>query len=419
MSDTGQELDAHAVNDAARRGFHEAFISLDPKPAPAGRWWRSWVRLLGWPAGLIAFVVAISSSSEWHRGPSVLVPFAAALLALPYALSRTRELVGWRIAVVLALLSPVLFEVTDNETFRWPIVLFLALLLLYIRIVLRRDLEVVVWVWAVMVVLTWLMVDADNRIGLAVMWTAIAVVGQSLHARLETQRRLREQEEVSELERARRTVLEERARIARDLHDVVAHHMSMVVVQAESAPYRMPDLSAEARDEFASIGGSAREALNEIRALLSVLRAETQDVELAPQPGLDELDDLVEGARRAGVSVDLDITGTPRQLRTAVGLAAYRIVQESLANAARHAPGAPVRVAVGYGDDVLDVRVVNAAPDVAIAPGPAGHGLTGMRERVDVVRGTLDAGPTVDGGFEVSASLPTEDQPATQDEGGG
>ncbi len=330
MSDTGQELGAHAVNDAARRGFHEAFISLDPKPAPAGRWWRSWVQLLGWPAGLIAFVVAISSSSEWHRGPSVLVPFAAALLALPYALSRTRELVGWRIAVALALLSPVLFEVTDNETFRWPIILFLALLLLYIRIVLRRDLEVVVWVWAVMIVLTWLMVDADNRIGLAVLWTAIAVVGQSLHARLVAQRRLSAEKELSELERARRTVLEERARIARDLHDVVAHHMSMVVVQAESAPYRMPDLSAEARDEFASIGGSAREALTEIRALLTVLRAETQDVELAPQPGLDELDDLVEGARRAGVNVDLRHhwhttavanRGRPRRLSDRAGVA--------------------------------------------------------------------------------------------------
>ncbi len=256
------------------------------------------------------------------------------------------------------------------------------------------------------------MVDADNRIGLAVMWTAIAVVGQSLHARLVAQRRLSEEKELSELERARRTVLEERARIARDLHDVVAHHMSMVVVQAESAPYRMPDLPPEARAEFASIGGSAREALTEIRALLSVLRAETQDVELAPQPGLDELDDLVEGARRAGVSVELDITGTPRPLRTAVGLAAYRIVQESLANAARHAAGAPVRVRVDYSDAALNVRVANDAPEVAVDAGPAGHGLTGMRERVEVVRGTLSAGPTVDGGFEVSASLPTADGPA-------
>ena len=235
--------------------------------------------------------------------------------------------------------------------------------------------------------------------------------GQSLHARLAVQRRLAEQEEVSELERARRTVLEERARIARDLHDVVAHHMSMVVVQAESAPYRMPDLPPKARAEFASIGGSAREALTEIRALLSVLRAETQDVELAPQPGLDELDDLVGRppcrrqcrARHHGHPTSAADRSRARCLPHRPGVARQRRT-----DAAR----APVRVRVDYSDAALDVRVTNDAPEVAVDAGPAGHGLTGMRERVEVVRGTLRAGPTVDGGFEVSASLPTADEPA-------
>ena len=256
------------------------------------------------------------------------------------------------------------------------------------------------------------MVDADNRIGLAVLWTAIAVVGQSLHARLVAQRRLSEEREHGKPDGPAARC----SRSARASPAICTTWWRTTCrwwfVQAESAPYRMPDLPPEARAEFASIGGSAREALTEIRALLSVLRAETQDVELAPQPGLDELDDLVEGARRAGVRVELDITGTPRPLRTAVGLAAYRIVQESLANAARHAAGAPVRVRVDYSDAALNVRVANDAPEVAVDAGPAGHGLTGMRERVQVVRGTLSAGPTVDGGFEVSASLPTADGPA-------
>ena len=145
---------------------------------------------------------------------------------------------------------------------------------------------------------------------------------------------------MSSAETQRRLVLEERARIARDLHDIVAHHMSLVVVQAETAGYRHPDLPDVAREELESISASARAALAETRALLAVLRNEDDEAEHAPQPGLEQLGELVEGARRAGQDVAADVRLDGDALRPGTSLAAYRIVQESLANAARHAPGA-------------------------------------------------------------------------------
>jgi signal transduction histidine kinase len=217
---------------------------------------------------------------------------------------------------------------------------------------------------------------------------------------------LTRQAELTELEQARRAVLEERARIAREMHDVVAHHMSMIAVQAETAPYRITDLPPPALAEFGTIAAGAREALGDMRRLLGVLRAETDESLRTPQPGLSDVAALVETAQRAGVEVTLaedDVAEVPE----AVGLAAYRIVQEALANAARHAPGGPVRVSVRGTADALWVEVGNdpgAAPTAA-TDGP-GHGLVGMRERSALLGGTLEAGPAPDGGYRVAARLP-------------
>ena len=214
----------------------------------------------------------------------------------------------------------------------------------------------------------------------------------------------------------RRLVLEERARIARDLHDIVAHHMSLVVVQAETAGYRHPDLTDSARAELDSISNSARAALAETRALLAVLRNEDDEAEHAPQPGLGQLAELVEGARRAGQHVAADVRLDGDDLRPGTSLAAYRIVQESLANAARHAPGAAVRLVVEQDAEALRVAVLNEAapggvPTVALDPGGVdvpGHGIIGMRERAVAEGGSLDAAPEADGGFAVRAVLPLE-----------
>ncbi|MFD3546802.1 sensor histidine kinase [Streptomyces sp. NPDC058655] len=229
----------------------------------------------------------------------------------------------------------------------------------------------------------------------------------------DAQQRIAEQESVSEAERARRTLLEERARIARELHDVVAHHMSVITVQADSAPYRLPGMADDVREEFATIAAGARESLGEMRRLLTVLRGDGTngpDGERAPQPGIDRLQQLVEATVRAGQPVELSLAaGAAAAAPPAVDLSAYRIVQEALANVVRHAPGARTRVSVTVDADEVLVLVVNGPPEgvvVALETSGTGHGLVGMRERVRLTGGTLDTGPLPDGGFRVAARLP-------------
>ncbi|XVQ12266.1 sensor histidine kinase [Spirillospora sp. CA-255316] len=261
-------------------------------------------------------------------------------------------------------------------------------------------------------------------------------------------------------------VMRERARIARELHDVVAHSVSMIAVQAETAPYTMRNLSPEARDGYTEIAKTAREALVEMRRLLSVLRADAKaEPESAPQPRLDRLPELVEQHRGAGGRVDMQVRGDPRTLSTTVELSAYRIVQEALTNARRHAPGAEVRVELTYLPDRLAVRVLDdgaSAPTMVLnrdgtpsrtavldpsgagtGAGPAampgagtgqagrtrletpssgvpggGHGLVGMRERATMLGGRFSAGPVAEGGFVVEAELPlTREETPTREPG--
>nr|WP_269440660.1 histidine kinase [Micromonospora tarapacensis] len=217
------------------------------------------------------------------------------------------------------------------------------------------------------------------------------------------------------MEKARRAVLEERTRIARELHDVVAHHMSMIAVQAETAPYRLTAVPDPARAEFAAIADSARAALTDMRRLLGVLRSEAEDPQIAPQPSLAELPTLVATARRAGMAVTLE-TDVAAEPSAAVGLAAYRIVQEGLANAARHAGGAAVRVTIRDRAGGLAVGVVNAGGSASARPDAkgGGQGLTGMRERAVSLGGSLTAGPTGDGGYAVDAVLPDNHEDGTR-----
>jgi signal transduction histidine kinase len=185
--------------------------------------------------------------------------------------------------------------------------------------------------------------------------------------------------------------------------------MSMIAIQAEAAPLKIPDLPPAAQQTLTAIRGAAREALAETRRVVGLLRHGDELPERVPQPGLARLDELVEAARQSGLAIESVMSGAPRPLAVGVDLSAYRIVQEALSNAARYAPGSQVCVSVRYGGHRLRVTVTDTgcAPP---RPGPAGggHGLVGMRERVAMLGGTLSAGEC-DGGFEVVADLPYSD----------
>ncbi|MER6326806.1 sensor histidine kinase [Streptomyces coelicoflavus] len=212
----------------------------------------------------------------------------------------------------------------------------------------------------------------------------------------------------------------ERAAIARELHDIVSHSVSMIAVQAESATYTTPGLTPEARDGFQQIAGTARSSMAELRRLLGVLRTPQGDTGpaalTAPQPTLDHLAELVEQHRAVGGPAELRITGERVALPAAWELSAYRIAQEALTNARKHAPGARTVVEVDYGAGrLLTLRVRDDGPGTGPGSNPGsgsdsvpgtGHGLTGMRERAALVGGRLTAGAGPDGGFLVEAELP-------------
>jgi signal transduction histidine kinase len=229
------------------------------------------------------------------------------------------------------------------------------------------------------------------------------------HVRHTAQQEVTAQQTVTAQERSRRTLLEERTTIARELHDVVAHHMSVVAIQAEAAPYRVENPPEELERAFATIRENAVAALTELRRILGVVRAEDYEAPDAPQPTLADLDALLVNVRDAGLTVEKVVTGAVRELPQGVELSAYRIVQEALSNSLRHAPGASARVEIGYVLGGLGVRVVNGPmPEPSLVkPSPgAGHGITGMRERVAMLDGEMTAGPTEDGGYEVAVFLP-------------
>jgi signal transduction histidine kinase len=201
----------------------------------------------------------------------------------------------------------------------------------------------------------------------------------------------------------------ERARIARELHDIVAHHISMVAVQAETARLTTPGLPAAGARQLSAIGDTARTALSEMRRLLGVLRedAAVEAADRRPQPDLSQLNDLLDETRETSATgARLIVSGRPIRLDPTVELAAYRIAQEALTNARRHAGGAAVDVELHYTDHALRLRIRDNGPGSAPKTSPGGHGLTGMRERSAAVGGRLRTGPAAGGGFLVEATLP-------------
>ncbi|MEU8350998.1 sensor histidine kinase, partial [Streptomyces sp. NPDC048845] len=214
---------------------------------------------------------------------------------------------------------------------------------------------------------------------------------------------------------AKMAVAAERARIARELHDVVAHNVSVMVVQADGAAYVLDSSPEQTKQALETISGTGRKALAEMRRLLGVLRTgeTTESGEYVPQPDVGQLDDLVEQVRGAGLPVDYQVSGSPRPLASGVELTVYRIVQEALTNTRKHGgPNVGATVRLAYQDGELELLVEDdgrgAQRELYEEGGTdgLGHGLIGMRERVGMVGGSLDAGPRPGGGFRISAVLP-------------
>jgi signal transduction histidine kinase len=210
-------------------------------------------------------------------------------------------------------------------------------------------------------------------------------------------------------EASRAAVAYERARIARELHDLVAHSMAVIVLQAQAAQRVLPGDIVGAQRSLAAIESVGRGGMDELRRLLDVLLVEAEGVEPGSRPSLERLDDLVQQVRAAGLDVTVEVDGSPIPLPPGLDLSAYRIVQEALTNALKHGERAPTTVEVGYGAETLTIRVSNPANQVPPeADRRIGHGLISMRERASLYGGALEAGPGPQGDFVVHATLPLE-----------
>jgi len=241
----------------------------------------------------------------------------------------------------------------------------------------------------------------------SVVFSAVTLVVMLLVRRVLGDRERRAQ--LAERERdlaAREAVVAERARIARELHDAIAHNVSMMVVQAGAERRVLDETTGSTKEVLVTIERIGRGALTEMRRLVGMLRSDATD-SLAPQPGLHDLPTLVAQVREAGLPVELDVEGDPRELPVGIELSAYRIVQEALTNALKHAGQAQARVHVRYGRDSLELEIVDDGAGAQTPVASGGHGLVGMRERVALYGGRLDAGRRPTGGFAVRVLLPT------------
>jgi len=429
-SPTGPLPPADGLLSAARRNLRELAHGLSHASHPStpllAHAPKRWQRLLPYVVVLAlasTFIpVTITVLTTDYGVPGALAGALGVAQAAPLLMLAHRPLQAWWIifpADVLGALVVLAQPAQPDGVWPWTPPVIVAYLFLLLALGLRETRRTVIAVWAVTgaagAVLHLIAPDrsSGSALLLTILGSVVLVIGGAVRERGVAQRRLAEQETISEAERAQRTLLEERTRIARELHDVVAHHMSVITVQADSAPYRISGLPKAAEEEFTAIAAAARESLGEMRRLLSVLRSDGTEGDRAPQPGLDRLQQLVEATIRAGLPAELslsaELTSGRGEVPPAVDLSAYRIVQEALANVVRHAPGARTRVLVAPDNGHLLVLVVNGpatAPGSPLETSGTGHGLVGMRERVRLTGGTLDTGPLPDGGFRVAARMP-------------
>ena len=397
---------------AAKRGWRGLIqVLTGPEPPPVWRWRSPQERQAGyttlWVGTLALCAINLAGAFAWPGQLLLAVPVVA-----PLPLAVRHPMLAWRIGWLMLLLAP-LVPAAWWGGWPWGPGQILAMLGAFFLAGIRQQRPELWWMWALSLIPWWLWLAADipnlhGPAGSVIIFTAGVIALDSIGSRLRAQHSLVTQIERAEAERAQRAVLEERTRIARELHDVVAHHMSLIAVRAETAPYRLTGLPESARAEFSSLSDVAREALAEMRRLLGVLRHD-EPAALAPQPQLSDLPALGDAARQAGAPVEFSAPATLGQVPAGVGVCAYRIVQGSLSNASQHAPGAPITVSIDHAFGAVLLRVANGPgghPAQSGNDNGPGHGLTGMHERVALLGGSLTAGPAPGGGFVVSAVLP-------------
>ena len=316
--------------------------------------------------------------------PSGVLGVSVALA--PLLIAARCPMIAWRAAYLVALLVPL---VPGQPSVN--ILQAIVLVLLFCGAGVQQQRPALWWMWALTLVPTWIWMG-QGWVRPAIVTICLSAITLALDA-IATSGRAREalaqQVRRTEVEVAGRAVLEERTRIAREMHDVVAHHMSMIAVQAETAPYRLGGLNEAALAEFAAVSRAARDAMGDMRKLLGVLRSD-KPAARAPQPQLSDIPELVEATRRAGIATELSMPAGHDGIPASVGVCAYRIVQEALSNVGRHAPGAMVVVTVERDERSVRLGVLNGPPAFAaqgVDANRPGHGLIGMRERVALLGG--------------------------------
>jgi len=402
------------MDTTAVRKFAAPFVTnATSPPAPRPRWLRRGRVDFVEAADVITALICFGTTNSWlvtqnahaHSGHGEGALFLAALALCAPLVLRTRLPFTAMAASALAIAAVTL--VIDPRSISSsgyvPASALVYLLCLY-SVTVRCKPRLVVAV-AITSEVGAAIIDPGATVGSFFLLLIPLLLGVLVRTRRSNYRELAEQERRHSGERA---LFEERQRIARELHDVVAHHMSVIAIQAEAAPYKT---QPEQLDSFGEIRANALTGLTELRRVLGVLRTGGPDT--APQPGLADLDNLLDSARGGGVTVTAAISGTPVTLPDGVDLSAFRILQEALSNAMRHAQGSHVDVQLRYTGAGLRLEVRNGPGTGAPAPGPkGGHGIIGMRERAAMLGGSLHAQPAEDGGFRVAAYLPANGDPA-------
>jgi signal transduction histidine kinase len=356
-------------------------------------------------------IAEVWASSAFDDDPRALLTLAVLAMTLPLALRRRWPLPVLLLTLFWATVTSAAWDLFDDAAVGMGVLLVAAYAVAAYRELREAAIGgAILLAWGAAAML-WDDVPFGDYLFVAIILGGVWAAGRTVRSRRQLAIALADRNVLLEHEqeaRAKQAVAEERTRIARELHDVVAHNVSVMVVQAGAERRSLGDERPETREALEAIEQTGRQALTEMRRLLGMLRKDDDELALAPQPSMKHLELLVNQVREAGMPVELEVEGEPEPLPAGVDLSAYRIVQEALTNALKHAGPARALVRVRYRLDELELEILDDGPGPAAdaTNGAGGHGLVGMRERVSLFGGDLAAGERSGGGYSVHARLP-------------